>query len=438
MKFHAYQPSNRYYNHKFGRLQTEFPYAFLLFDRLLRFSLVDYSLVPYVSRVNIGKWILCIIYRKLIFPIVFLACRHCPKNNFACCMVGINSFPYLHRRLLSHLHHKGVHLFGGGRAPVNCGFLSPYLFIHLIPLSTFYFFCLFLRIEKVGMDDILSDQNILSIIDKRVKSEVEIISRILERLSIKLVISLGDDQPVPRVLIEAASRVECKYYVVAHGYITDPTLLCIAPIRAGKLFVWSDKQRADLVSVMDSEEAKKVKYVGSPFKVYNAKSLSTHYEGVLKCLIVLDPRDASKNPQRLTILNDIVRLLTSHGVNVIIRRHPQDINRYPNPEEIILNKFVRISLPKEFLNSQLEMVDFVIGENSSVMFQASLYGKQSIQISELALAEVEGATKVSVCDLDKFLFGEKSILFTRDECSSQYLHYEMCLDSLTDISDESC
>lgn len=408
--FAKYQRFNAEFESRYREVSSKYPFAFMILEKELRQweaarrEIVQNSLTKYLT-ISWRK----IYYRLFVDAIMALGLPLVlpqEKRVFA----SIPKFPALIRALR-------------GRPEIDIStelknsparmFLGKSVLLTAYPLSKIRFNRFYYRAYRVGVGEVIRDEDYMSYIDGLVRDEVSSCSILLTRLGYRLLILETDSSPYSRVLCEAARMSNTRVVVIAHGYIQDPQLISIAPIHADYLYVWSMSQKSGLQSALPMSERAKVRYDGSPVHISGIKSTKeTSYK---TCLIAIEPVSSLKKKfeEWNAILIRALKALNALDYRCLVRVHPKD-----SSSDAIIT--VLEELQGELVDYELSVVssiydellrtDLVVISNTSVGVQAVAMGIPSIQIKELKAFEFDNIPAVSVIDIEnghEFLDGLK-------------------------------
>ena len=274
-----------------------------------------------------------------------------------------------------------------------------YNFILSSPKSTYFFS----QIRKHGIDLIIQNEHIMNNFENVVNKEIDILKRMLLFFNIKHLITLGD-QDKDSLLAIAAKDLGINYVVFAHGYISSSSLLSILPLNASKLILWTKQQLEDLKRVVDTQDIKKLHFIGFP-KIHKfSKKKLTKISKVL--LILTGPLESMATENMLednNFINNLNILYTNFnkiGIEIITRLHPKDQNNIST-----ITKFKSL-FPYNSNNLSIEktfdIVDCVIGYDSSVLIESKMNGIQTFQIDDFMNIEFKNIEILKINEIKHF------------------------------------
>jgi hypothetical protein len=247
------------------------------------------------------------------------------------------------------------------------------------------------------------DEDALVQLNKVVEIEFNCMRKILKNLNINTIFAKGDSMYNQRLICEALKRNGGSYYTVAHGYVQNPALVSIAPIRSNALVVWTEHQRIEISKALGEEEAKKVFFVGFPRGRMPASevSYSNLNKSVKRALFIANPVVSTDDFELAAKIWEQAYVITSGlGFRVVFRAHPRD------PKKSLLEAAAKdwgAEISSLSINAELEAASCVIGSQSSVLIEAEHGGKPVCQLSDLSDLFFEEVTKIKVTQLEKWL-----------------------------------
>jgi hypothetical protein len=243
--------------------------------------------------------------------------------------------------------------------------------------------------------------------------EINILKQILLFFNIKHLITLGD-QDKDSLLAIAAKDLGINYVVFAHGYIGSPSLVSILPINASKLILWSNQQLKDLQRVANINELNKLYYIGFP-KIYNLPKKSTlKIKKILFAvpgpLEALNLENMLEDKNFINKLNILYTSFNKIGIEIITRLHPKDQNNIST-----ITKFKSL-FPYNSNNLSIEktfdIVDCVIGFDSSVLIESKMNGIQTFQIHDFMNIEYKD---IEILKINEIKYFNKNVLTNIDD-----------------------
>ena len=254
-----------------------------------------------------------------------------------------------------------------------------------------------------GLEASLNDHRLMLFLEKCAERELAAISRAIRSLNLRAIFAEGDSDLGQGLLCKAAEDVGIPYIVLAHGYIQDPKLISIAPIRASTLLTWTKRQKEELQRALPREQAKRVRYYGY-LKDMHSLEHRTHERSILFVLGEID-----------TLIRDRVALqISRHALGKLkartdflrVRPHPRDRSRYSRRAISDL-----LQVQEEFLSYNSLEDDFLasriaVGFGSSVLVEAYMAGLQSFQLEgdSPSTCNFEGVERISLQDLEGLKF----------------------------------
>jgi hypothetical protein len=378
LDFPQYKVVNKEFQEKYFKYITEYPNAFLLFEKYLR-TLSDpqnainaSQLIINYSRFSFVKSL----YRNYVRFLLKLCHKFLNNENSGCYIYNIDRFPGLYE---SFLDSKSISIRHKPKSILSYFSLSK-IDLHSIVSSNLKIIKFYKHLQNSNIDIILEQKDIMRYIDGVVLKEIELAALFLSKYKISSIISTSDDDPYMRILCSASKLSKTEINIIAHGYIGHPSLLTIAPIFGDKLFVWTQVQKDDLIKYLDEENANKIHFEGSPL-IINRKRNFLKNKTVLFALGCL-PVDKLAKDDALDIIEKYLSIILTFDFLVEIRFHPQDDSNYLN--------FIQKFQGKVFKSENHSVYDsivtseFVISTPTSIIIQAIHNGKNVFQIVELS------------------------------------------------------
>ena len=134
--------------------------------------------------------------------------------------------------------------------------------------------CLFADIKKIkkifiSKNFLLTnfDEKEIAILDNsenKIKKHIFRLSKIYRYRNIQAIFTTGSTSYSTSSLCLAAKKSQITYTVLAHGYISNPELITIAPIRSNYLILWTKYQANILKEKVEDLEKHKLLYFGYP------------------------------------------------------------------------------------------------------------------------------------------------------------------------------
>ena len=194
-----------------------------------------------------------------------------------------------------------------------------------------------------------------------ISSQVQMLVKHIIANNIKLMITTGDSSIRMSILRQAANLADVPFFVICHGFIQDPELITILPLRANRLFVWTKKEQDMLRQIALPEQAKKILYAGFLGKTFPRPSDLSQKKNLQNCLFILEPLKLIYHFNNEDNLIAALRMLSS-SFNVLLRIHPSnDVSEFTD----ILSE-VDVAISNKSLDQDIKDACFVVGTNSAV------------------------------------------------------------------------
>ncbi|MBF9032834.1 hypothetical protein HKCCE2091_01140 [Rhodobacterales bacterium HKCCE2091] len=249
------------------------------------------------------------------------------------------------------------------------------------------------RIAERGPEGFTADRAVLSTLERQLAGNYRRFRDFVARQDIRLVLASGDTLPAQRFLCRAATEIGFPYVVLAHGYIGHPALLSVAPVRADKLLVWTERQR-DLIVDALPDRAADIVSVGFPNRLERPDRSGVER----RVLFAWEPLAYADLLQRHSpILEVLARRCRDAGFVPVFRAHPKERDAAWLRELIDRLDFER---DKDTMQRALERAALVISSNSTVLPEVAAVGIPAVQVADIARFDYEGAQKVPAAEFD--------------------------------------
>ena len=382
MDFSAYAPFQAEFHKRYGWLEREYPFAAMGLEAELRnFAIGDVE----VAHINAARQSL------RVAPIDWLVTMASHLDRQAHSEQFYFEFPGPVGHDIANALESELHLQNFSARKI-LGYRSNKLLHRLATHGTAYPTAMKAFAEN-GAENLLSHRRLLYALDHDLRRNFKLLKRYLEKQRIRLCVSSGDSKPFSRMLIRASHDLNIPFIVFAHGYISEPRLNSIAPLRADALVTWTEKQ-ASLIRNGLPERANDIVSFGMPRRTRPAQRKP---DGTV--LIAWEPlsfRDRlSKHETMLRRLQD---LIADAGLTASFRPHPKDRKDHDVMQRLEAWGF---KINDEPLARAFEKAEFVLSANSTVLTEAAACGIPAVQLSDLATFRFEGAQLVAVEDFPR-------------------------------------
>jgi len=250
--------------------------------------------------------------------------------------------------------------------------------------------------DKIEWFGLLKNERMMTALDNSVKSDVKTLEKLLFRLGIDIFINTGDSSASARVLIEACSNHNIKTISFAHGYISDFTLIGIAPVRSDKLILWTEKQFTEFSNVVDETQASRLDFVGFPKKI-NFVDQPNSNQSILLVTTFIEPM--LNDSKKKYFLKNVILELKKISPNFRLRLHPNERTNISKINDFLAENHV--NLAHGDLMDEIAKSNYIVGFSSSVLLEAASSGKPVFEIKELTdpLHEFESIKKISIDEI---------------------------------------
>ena len=250
--------------------------------------------------------------------------------------------------------------------------------------------------DKIQWFELLKNERMMTALDNSVKSDIKKLDKLLYRLGINVFINTGDSSANARVLIEACSTHNIKTISLAHGYISDFTLIGIAPVRSDKLILWTEKQLTEFLNVVDEIQANRLDFIGFPKKI-NFVDQPLSDQSILLVTTSIEPM--LNDLKKKHFLKKVILELKKISPNFRLRLHPNERINIPKINDFLAEN--PVNLANGDLMDEIAKSNYIVGFSSSVLLEAVSSGKPVFEIKELTdpLHEFESIKKISIDEI---------------------------------------
>lgn len=222
--------------------------------------------------------------------------------------------------------------------------------------------------------------------EKRLVDNTNILKTLFKKVNIKYLVLDGDGPPVPRLLCQCARDLDIPSVIFAHGFVQDPKLITIAPLKADIFFSWSEGQAEWL-----REETKDNRFLHYGFFLETAVKKNPKYIFICESMIF-----AEEAAERVSQISWMSSLLEKKGYKVKVRFHPKNVKERSPVDLIFLAESKGLKVSSGDLKEDLAEAVAVISSGSSVLVQAAIYGVPAFHVTSEKATPFYGA-KVLKC-----------------------------------------
>lgn len=393
-----YRRLNKTLAEKFEWFYNRFPYSALIIDKELRHYVAGNhdTFLENVRKYGKAPQMRAIIKRFCVVTPGWQGWKGWEKKVY----ISLPNFSHLQTECVSELKSRRIQPVVG-YSPKQHSWLS----VAIGEASTLAFRAtlspafgqLFDRIGRYGLTATISDKSYMAVIEKQIRGTIINLSNYLTSRGFVSIINQAEWGPGPASLRKAAEIAEIPYHVIAHGYIQDPKLISIAPIRSTSLSVWSPLQKREVMACIPKRDGQRVKYSGLPLDKKCGK-----FESVFDVLFILEPlgvlnsADSRKRASKIALAS-----LAQKGLSTRVRVHQKDLARKDLCEMLELLGVDWADISQGNIARDLLETRVVIGTNSSVLFEAAALGISSFQILEGAYSTFEGVKQIKLSEISR-------------------------------------
>lgn len=284
-------------------------------------------------------------------------------------VLGIPRFPSLHNSFVTLLSEKGFNII----LPTHSGTIQRTFHRRMFVSSEFALAKILQKYSYETLDELILNEQDMEKLDKEVEKRVLRISKYLNHSNVKIII-ITDVLNLRNALIsKAAAMADIPCYLIPHGY---PQTRFYHPFAVSNyVLAWNAYQREWISRFVNP---KHILVIGYP--KYDRKSISHEIEqDTTNRVLTLVTQPQTADERRL--LYESIKPFSSLGYTIQVRVHPKEWK----PDQIDAMKALiaeygyslssESSMVKDILRSSL-----VIGIRSSVLYEATLIGHNSIQL----------------------------------------------------------
>ncbi len=423
-KINRYKVLTNIVNKNTLEFQNKYPFLWNLFENNIRATLDDSRKTKHIIKTpSFFKLTISYLYQLYYFYMSKFFYNN--KNNNI--ILAISNFHSLQNKFKNYLENNSYSVLSRISLSIMSVFNSKNIFFTALglPICNYRGLNNLFESKKFLLVDFdLNEINFLNKSELIIKKHILKLSRIYKMRNVKAILSTGSSSFSSSSLCLAAKISGINYTILAHGYISNPELITIAPVRSNFLIVWTKYQVKMLKEKIKNDEKDKVLYLGYP----GERIIREVKKPTKKILFALEP--IQKLIEMDTDILKNIRYLSKKlkgKFDLVFRPHPKDSKNYNKIKNILHIETNMIS--NNSLKNDLSTVDAVIATNSSVLIHANLSGIYSYQIQEGAKSIYDGIPcydiKSLIDTLDKILNEEKKPIIV------DYL--EDNLDSLKNI-----
>ncbi|WJY21193.1 hypothetical protein QTA57_15655 [Fontisubflavum oceani] len=246
------------------------------------------------------------------------------------------------------------------------------------------------QIAAVGAAKAVTDRDLMAQLDQSFSRNYDRLKQFIISQNIRAFVAAGDMKPHERLICHAAQELGRPYLVLAHGYVSDPGLVSVAPIRADALVLWTEQQRSLIADVLP-ERIEDLMSFGFPARVkVPVRQPGDRVVFAWEPLGRMGKRDT--HAKCLAALSGICR---AARLEPVFRPHPKD----RHDAEIIADiEATGFSLDHMELQESLATARCVVSSNSTVLTEAAAAGVPAYQVEELAEFRFEGSQLISATE----------------------------------------
>lgn len=378
-----FQKKYRYYYERY-------PQAMILFDVILRDAeretnelskiAFDRLMIKIDSTFSLKTFV-----KKIIFD--FIKNRKNNDKPKAIVLLRDQRFSYLNNAVRKAVFSEGldfVNVISVNQIPrINMHFLKSRT--KTIDFETLFYSSNLKKIMKNfsynKIDKFLKDDIKMKRLNLMVEESISAIATKLTNTNIRVIFMAEDQSYENQILCIAAQKVSIPTYVFLHGYPSGE-YIGVLPIRAKRLLIWNEHQAHTLDRIFLGGQfnySTKYDVFGYPRfdqKYINKKKQELNNKESYITFVSQPFEEVGQYIDRDSIYSKL-QVLKRKGFNILVRLHPKEKNNTNKINEILSYDF-KISQSELILD--LLKSEWVIGFNSSVIYEAHIISKNAIQI----------------------------------------------------------
>jgi hypothetical protein len=376
MNISLYQKLNDDINQRFSGIISEFPLAFYYLETELRLSLSARKLAQkrnnniFIRSHSIIKIYLTEIYIWLYFTLIFIF-----KSGHKKIFLNINRHNDLSYELEKYAISAG---FQPIRSPKSFFALTKVLKccpLGRIATNNLLLRKLHIKIAQIGLIDSLVDKNFMETLERVLLKQVNKVEKILVGSNIKGLVLQNEHCFHEKIIMQAAKKLKIDTVTVAHGYIQEPSLITIAPIRAKCTLVWTASQK-NFIKKQDEKLSNKILYCGWPFKPIKKEN-----SNVTSTLIILTDVDGNLNDDQFKRTLYFLKKYIHKNKLTKIRLHPSSIKSMSDRVKLLKNVYSDQISGGDLIKA-LQNANIIIGHDSTVLVTAVKNGIMALRFEE--------------------------------------------------------
>jgi len=385
--FSSYRQFNHSFQEEFKTLSKEFPLAFELLEcqlRLLRtnhLSPLKHNLLRY-SQPGISKSIYYVFISFYLFVLKLIPYQifHRPASY-----ISLGRFRDLASLIQLELNEKNYKIICDiNKKQLFQNFMSSRISFLPAVFCSFKMTRIFKTISKKGLEQSIEDRQLMDELEREALKLIERAKSLIYILNLQIIIADNEWKPDQKILLHAAKKVGCKYFVLAHGFVAQNELVTICPVNADALIVWTKDQQKFISSCLNKMESGKVKYFGWPFSIKRYETRNS----IRPLFILTDLHSEMINPSMLDPTIQAFEILKKEYPKIILRPHPISF-RLMKDQKFAEHKFTTFLKENLSYFSEHDSVEndfkrckFVIGNGSSVLLEAEVNGIPAFQLAQ--------------------------------------------------------
>lgn len=392
-------------NHSFVLQQVElkslkaiapFPMLLDVFDKEIRMNIAGTIGGRVNTRVSMDTRLKIIFFRVL--DLLERLKNMAPKQK-AKVYISLDKFPELEKKIIYDSNKRGMVALTE-RSYLITNFWKRNTTSLLRQIISNEFITFSKKLQSNG-NAVLTDEQKCSEVEDLINKKITDCVGRLKRNNIQKVIVTGHSSVIHRILQISCEKLGIQFHVIFNGLILEENLITVAPIKADKFYVWSNKQKLYLDTILNElnlqECRKKLVFQGDP-NFYN--DYSKNYDG--KVLIVISFIESLVSHNSFQHFKDTVHLLSKTNL-VTIRPHPSDANTAKLETIARALDWDVSTLSTGTLEEDFSKCSIVIGGASAVLHSAYQSGLLTFQIKDLGGPEVANVRQVFLDDIENLL-----------------------------------
>lgn len=241
---------------------------------------------------------------------------------------------------------------------------------------------------------LLRDNNLMKRLDKLVQDEVNYMANLLVKKNVKFVFFTDGFQFHKLLIILAAKVKNIPCYEMFHGYhqssFYSQLFFC------NNLLVWNYEQK---IKISNSVNKSKIQVFGYPgFDEKKINSMKRIYSQDPKRITYVSQPQSIKDKKNIYERLNILKL---SGYKIFVRLHPKEVKSKEHKIIFKLTNEFGFEISTNLLEEDILKSKIILGRSTTVLYEALLINKNSLQIEEQTINNVHVYKQIASIKLDE-------------------------------------